>query len=74
VGWCTLAATVVFAGAPTADPVTIGFGMALTAGLAPKGKAALLAMQPRDLKTEVLLHPPALKNGNVVYPYPDARD
>src|SRR6201996_3109972 len=28
-----------------ADPVTIGFGMALTGGLAPNGKAALLAMQ-----------------------------
>src|ERR1700752_123338 len=28
-----------------ADPITIGFGMALTGGLAPSGKAALLAMQ-----------------------------
>ena len=28
-----------------ADPITIGFGMALTGGLAPNGKAALLAMQ-----------------------------
>jgi ABC-type branched-subunit amino acid transport system substrate-binding protein len=27
------------------DPITIGFGMALTGGLAPNGKAALLAMQ-----------------------------
>ena len=26
-------------------PITIGFGMALTGGLAPNGKAALLAMQ-----------------------------
>jgi branched-chain amino acid transport system substrate-binding protein len=26
-------------------PITIGFGMALTGGLAPIGKAALLAMQ-----------------------------
>src|ERR1700761_2458456 len=35
------------AGAPAqaADPITIGFGMALTGGLAPNGKAALLAMQ-----------------------------
>jgi len=35
-------------GAPAAraaDPITIGFGMALTGGLAPNGKAALLAMQ-----------------------------
>jgi branched-chain amino acid transport system substrate-binding protein len=28
-----------------ADPITIGLGMALTGGLAPNGKAALLAMQ-----------------------------
>jgi branched-chain amino acid transport system substrate-binding protein len=28
-----------------AEPITIGFGMALTGGLAPNGKAALLAMQ-----------------------------
>jgi len=37
-----------FAAAPAAkaaDPITIGFGMALTGGLAPNGKAALLAMQ-----------------------------
>src|SRR5213595_1707180 len=36
-----------FAGAATAQgkPLTIGFGMALTGGLAPNGKAALLAMQ-----------------------------
>jgi branched-chain amino acid transport system substrate-binding protein len=43
-----LAATFLFAGAPgarAADPITIGFGMALTGGLAPNGKAALLAMQ-----------------------------
>ena len=43
-----LAATLTFAAAPTAraaDPITIGFGMALTGGLAPNGKAALLAMQ-----------------------------
>src|SRR6201996_5592123 len=31
--------------AKAADPITIGFGMALTGGLAPNGKAALLAMQ-----------------------------
>src|SRR5712671_7568999 len=36
-----------FAGAANAQakPFTIGFGMALTGGLAPNGKAALLAMQ-----------------------------
>jgi branched-chain amino acid transport system substrate-binding protein len=37
-----------FAAAPPAraeNPITIGFGMALTGGLAPNGKAALLAMQ-----------------------------
>ena len=34
------------AGAATAaEPVTIGFGMALTGGLAAAGKSALLAMQ-----------------------------
>ena len=31
--------------AQTKPPITIGFGMALTGGLAPNGKAALLAMQ-----------------------------
>ncbi len=31
--------------AQAAEPITIGFGMALTGGLAPNGKAALLAMQ-----------------------------
>jgi len=31
--------------ARSAEPITIGFGMALTGGLAPNGKAALLAMQ-----------------------------
>jgi branched-chain amino acid transport system substrate-binding protein len=43
-----LAATLTFGAAPAAratDPITIGFGMALTGGLAPNGKAALLAMQ-----------------------------
>src|SRR5712691_3728381 len=36
-----------FAGTASAQakPLTIGFGMALTGGLAPNGKAALLAMQ-----------------------------
>ncbi|HMC59685.1 MAG TPA: ABC transporter substrate-binding protein, partial [Candidatus Solibacter sp.] len=48
-----LSATVLLGGALIAaapparavDPITIGFGMALTGGLAPNGKAALLAMQ-----------------------------
>ena len=41
-----LAAAVVWTvPAPAAEPITIGFGMALTGGLAPNGKAALLAMQ-----------------------------
>src|ERR1700726_4185442 len=43
-----LAAGVLFAGVPgagAAAPITSGFGMALTGGLAPNGKAALLAMQ-----------------------------
>jgi len=43
-----LAAAAVFACVGTAhaeNPITIGFGMALTGGLAPNGKAALLAMQ-----------------------------
>jgi branched-chain amino acid transport system substrate-binding protein len=47
-GGALLAATVLLAGVPAAraaDPITIGFGMALTGGLAPNGKAALLAMQ-----------------------------
>jgi branched-chain amino acid transport system substrate-binding protein len=48
-GGALLAATIALAGsaapAQAADPITIGFGMALTGGLAPNGKAALLAMQ-----------------------------
>jgi branched-chain amino acid transport system substrate-binding protein len=47
-GGAVLAATMIFSAAPAshaADPITIGFGMALTGGLAPNGKAALLAMQ-----------------------------
>jgi branched-chain amino acid transport system substrate-binding protein len=42
------AAMLLLAGPLTAraqDPITIGFGMALTGGLAPNGKAALFAMQ-----------------------------
>jgi branched-chain amino acid transport system substrate-binding protein len=41
------AVTLTFATPAQADdkPITIGFGMALTGGLAPNGKAALLAMQ-----------------------------
>lgn len=47
-GGALFAATVALAGlapAKAAEPITIGFGMALTGGLAPNGKAALLAMQ-----------------------------
>ncbi|HBK05883.1 MAG TPA: branched-chain amino acid ABC transporter substrate-binding protein [Acetobacteraceae bacterium] len=47
-GGALLAATIAFSAAPAAkaaEPITIGFGMALTGGLAPNGKAALLAMQ-----------------------------
>src|ERR1022692_1334187 len=33
------------------NPITIGFGMALTGGLAPIGKAALLAMQIWEKET-----------------------
>jgi branched-chain amino acid transport system substrate-binding protein len=46
-GGALLAATLMLAApaARAADPITIGFGMALTGGLAPNGKAALLAMQ-----------------------------
>jgi branched-chain amino acid transport system substrate-binding protein len=47
-----LAAALLLAGLPdrvqaqtSQTPITIGFGMALTGGLAPNGKAALLAMQ-----------------------------
>jgi branched-chain amino acid transport system substrate-binding protein len=43
-----LLAAVLLAAAPAAraaEPITIGFGMALTGGLAPNGRAALLAMQ-----------------------------
>ena len=47
-GGAVLAAAVLSLAPPVAraaDPITIGFGMALTGGLAPNGKAALLAMQ-----------------------------
>ena len=39
------AALAIVAPAQAENPITIGFGMALTGGLAPNGKAALLAMQ-----------------------------
>ena len=39
------AALAIVAPAQAQNPITIGFGMALTGGLAPNGKAALLAMQ-----------------------------
>jgi len=39
------AATLAGTASAQAKPLTIGFGMALTGGLAPNGKAALLAMQ-----------------------------
>ena len=41
----TLAALPGAARAQAPKPITVGFGMALTGGLAPNGKAALLAMQ-----------------------------
>jgi branched-chain amino acid transport system substrate-binding protein len=45
----TMTAGMITLGAPASQaaepPITIGFGMALTGGLAPNGKAALLAMQ-----------------------------
>jgi branched-chain amino acid transport system substrate-binding protein len=47
-GGALLAATVLLAAAPAAraaEPIAIGFGMALTGGLALNGKSALLAMQ-----------------------------
>ncbi len=43
-----LAATIALSAPPAAraaEPITIGFGMALTGGLAPNGRSALLAMQ-----------------------------
>src|SRR5690349_19941031 len=48
--WCLVAAALVLASALSisaraADPIRIGFGMALTGGLAVNGKPALLAMQ-----------------------------
>lgn len=50
--WSMALAAAMLIGAPrlvaaqgTQPPITIGFGMALTGGLAPNGKAALLAMQ-----------------------------
>ena len=47
-GGALIAATILLAGflpARAENPITIGFGMALTGGLAPNGKAALMAMQ-----------------------------
>src|SRR3954469_3068011 len=47
-GGALLAAAIACAALPAAraaEPITIGFGMALTGGLAPSGKATLLAMQ-----------------------------
>ena len=45
---CALAALLLGCGAPAAravEPLVIGFDIELTGGLAPNGKAALLAMQ-----------------------------
>src|ERR1043165_5767998 len=44
-GFAAIAALACIAPAQAQNPITIGFGMALTGGLAPNGKAALLAMQ-----------------------------
>src|ERR1043165_6494846 len=44
-GFAAIAALACIAPAQAQNPITIGFGMALTGGLAPIGKAALLAMQ-----------------------------
>src|ERR1700693_676546 len=44
-GSALLAIMLSLAAANAENPITIGFGMALTGGLAPIGKAALLAMQ-----------------------------
>ena len=47
--WCLIAVALMLAFASTAaraaDPIRIGFGMALTGGLAGNGKSALLAYQ-----------------------------
>jgi branched-chain amino acid transport system substrate-binding protein len=48
VGGALFAVMLLLAGTISAraeNPITIGFGMALTGGLAPNGKAALFAMQ-----------------------------
>ncbi len=45
-GWAIAAALIIFAVAPAkAQEIKIGFGMALTGGLAPNGKSALLGMK-----------------------------
>lgn len=45
-GWVIAAALMIFAAAPAnAQEIKIGFGMALTGGLAPNGKSALLGMK-----------------------------
>ena len=47
-GAALVAASVLLTSVPVAqaaDPITIGFGMALTGGLAPNGRSALLSMQ-----------------------------
>ena len=47
-GAALVAASMLLASLPVAqaaDPITIGFGMALTGGLAPNGRSALLSMQ-----------------------------
>src|SRR3954470_23066034 len=44
-GFAAIAALACIAPAQAQNPITIGFGMALTGGLAANGKSALLAMQ-----------------------------
>ena len=63
------------AGAGAAEPITIGFGMAMTGGLAvPARVGAVRQHQGNDLEPfkgkamEVILLPLAYKSGDIVYP------
>jgi hypothetical protein len=53
--------------ARAAEPLTIGFDIEQTGGLAANGKAALLA------QTETILWPPDEKNGSLRAPFSDAQ-
>ena len=55
------------AAAQPAEPIKIGYSMALTGGLAPNGKSF------KDVSIQVIVTPPAYESGQLIYPYEKAK-